>query len=478
LNGLRIHPRPSVSRQTFHLFPKQVRKMPKNENTIYVIGHRNPDTDSIASAMGYAWFLDETMGGVNVIPARAGQLNPQTTWVLDRLGLEPPLLLPDASPRFENIAHRFNTTTPDEPLRDAWSVATRTGGIAPVINGDGMPHGLITGLSLFNWLSDLIGPHTNREDVSLADLFDTPAGQACDTDVPKFRASNRIKDLLPRILREERTEFWVVDDYGSYVGICRQREALHPPRLKVVLVDHNEPDQALGSLDEADLVEILDHHRLGNAPTRIPIKFTVDPVGSTCTLVSERIDETGLSAPPVLAGLLLAGLISDTLGLTSPTATDRDHLAAKRLSRWAFIGGAPLSGETFESYTKAILQAGAGLSSRSPEEIVHADFKLYETAGKRFGISQVEVAGFQQLKRYLEPLHHALNALKEENGLDFAILMVTDVVSGSSRLLLTDEVPALELLPYNHEPNGTLRADGVVSRKKQLLPLILGALEA
>jgi len=100
--------------------------MPKNENTIYVIGHRNPDTDSIASAMGYAWFLDETMGGVNVIPARAGQLNPQTTWVLDRLGLEPPLLLPDASPRFENIAHRFNTTTPDEPLRDAWSVATRT----------------------------------------------------------------------------------------------------------------------------------------------------------------------------------------------------------------------------------------------------------------------------------------------------------------------------------------------------------------
>ncbi len=452
--------------------------MPKSDNTIYVIGHRNPDTDSIASAMGYAWFLDETTPGVQVIPARAGKLNPQTKWVLNRLNLQPPLLLPDASPRFENIARRFNTTTPDEPLREAWSIATRTGGIAPVINSDGKPYGLITGLSLFNWMSDLIGPHAHKADVSLANLFETPAGQACDVNAPQFRAGNRIKDLLPRILREERTEFWVVDDHGSYVGICRQREALHPPRLKVVLVDHNEPDQALGSLDEADLVEILDHHRLGNAATRTPIKFTVDPVGSTCTLVSERIDEAGLSAPPNLAGLLLAGLISDTLGLTSPTATERDHQAAKRLGRWAFIGGAPLAGENFESYTKAILQAGAGLSSRSPEEIVHADFKQYEAAGARFGVSQVEVAGFQQLKRHLDPLRKALVALRDEKGLDFAILMVTNVVSGSSQLLITDEIPALELLPYHRQSSGALRADGVVSRKKQLLPLILSALEA
>ena len=452
--------------------------MPKKKNRIYVIGHQNPDTDSIASAIGYAWFLGETLDGVEVIPARAGKLNPQTKWVLNRLELEPPLLLPDASPRFESIAHRFNTTTPDEPLREAWTIATRTGGIAPIINSDGTPHGLMTGLSLFRWLSDLIGPHAHKAETRISELFDLPSGQASDTGVPKFQAGSKIKDMLPRILREERTAFWVVDDHGSYVGICRQREALHPPRLKVVLVDHNEPDQALGSLDEADLVEILDHHRLGNAATRTPIKFTVDPVGSTCTLVSERIDDAGFSAPPKLAGLLLAGLISDTLGLTSPTTTDRDRLAAKRLGRWAFIGGAPLAGETFESYTRAILQAGAGLTSRTPDEIVHADFKLYEAGGVRFGIAQVEVAGFQQLKRYLEPLREALIRLRDENGLDFAILMVTDVVAGSSRLLLTNEVTALELLPYNREPDGTLRADGVVSRKKQLLPLVLSALEA
>ncbi|RUA17445.1 MAG: hypothetical protein DSY55_02150 [Clostridia bacterium] len=452
--------------------------MPKKKNRLYVIGHQNPDTDSIASAIGYAWFLGETMDGVEVIPARAGKLNPQTKWVLNRLGLEPPLLLPDASPRFESIARRFNTTTPDEPLREAWTIATRTGGIAPIINNDGTPYGLVTGLSLFRWLSDLIGPHAHKAETRISELFDLPSGQASDTGVPKFQTGSRIKDMLPRILREERTAFWVVDEHGSYMGVCLQREALHPPRLKLVLVDHNEPDQALGSLDEADLIEILDHHRLGNAPTRTPIKFTVDPVGSTSTLISERIDEAGLSAPPDLAGLLLAALISDTLALTSPTTTDRDRLAAKRLSRWAFIGGAPLAGETFEAYARDVLHAGAGLSSRTPEEIVHADFKQYESVGLRFGISQVEVTGFQQLGKYLDPLRQALQALKAEKGLDFAILMVTNVVSGASRLLLTDDVPQLDLLPYPRQPDNTLHAEDVVSRKKQLLPLLLSALEA
>ncbi len=452
--------------------------MPRKENRIYVIGHRNPDTDSIASAMGYAWFLGEIMEEYEVVPARAGQLNPQTTWVLNRLNLEPPLLLTDASPRFASILHRFNTTTPDEPLSEAWSILTRTGGVAPVINPDGTPYGLITGLSIVNWLGELLGPHAHRAEMPIAELLNQPSRDACDTDVPKFQVNTRIKDVLGRILREERSEFWVVDEHGSYVGVCRQREALHPPRIKVVLVDHNEPDQALGSLDEAELVEVLDHHRLGNAPTRVPIKFTVDPVGSTSTLVSERIDNEGLSAPPDLAGLLLAGLISDTLALTSPTTTDRDRKAAKRLSRWSFIGGSPLAGEDFESYARAVLQAGAGLSSRSPEEIVHADFKQYEAAGVRFGISQVEVASFQQLGKYLDALREALQALKREHNLDFAMLMVTDVVSGSSRLILTDEIPALELLPFNHAPDGTLIAEGVVSRKKQLLPLVLGALEA
>ncbi len=450
--------------------------MTPKSKPIYVIGHVNPDTDSIAAATGYAWLLQDQIEN-EVIAARAGQLNPQTTWVLNRLGLEPPVLLPDASPRFESITHRFNTTTPDKPLREAWAIANRTGGIAPIINPDGTPYGLVTVLSLFDFLKRSVGAHPRREEMRIGELLDIPCKEACDTGVPSFQLNGRIRDALPRILREERAEFWVVDEHGSYAGVCRQRDAQAPPRLQIILVDHNEAQQALGSLNEADLLEILDHHRLGNPTTHVPIRFTVDVVGSTCTLVSERIDEAGLSAPPPLAGLLLAGVVSDTLMLSSPTTTSRDHEAAERLARWAFLGGSVLEGETIQSFGEQVLNAGAGLATRQPDEIVTADFKLYEAGGFNFGISQAEVTNFAQLDEYKEKLCNALVVLRDTRGLDFVMLMVTDVVRGSSRLLLTQEVPRLDVLPYPRLADGTRQADGVVSRKKQLLPVVLGALE-
>ncbi len=450
--------------------------MVNKTNRTYVVGHTNPDTDSIASAMGYAWLLQDR-AGENVVAARTGQLNPQTTWILKRLAMDPPLLLPDASPRFSSIAHRFNTATPDSPLRDVWAIANRTGGVAPIIDSDGKPFGLVTVLSLFGFLRRMVGSHARREEIKMGELLDQSSKEACDMQVPRFQAGARIKDALPRILHEERSEFWVVDEHGRYVGICRQREALHPPRLSLILVDHNEPGQALGSLDEADLIEILDHHRLGNASTHLPIRFTVDTVGSTSTLVSERIDEAGLSAPPALSGLLLAGLISDTLLLTSPTTTERDRLATERLGRWTFIGGSPLAGETLQSYGEQVLQAGSGLASRSPTEIVNADLKLYEAGGYHFSITQAEVTNRNQVEEHVPELLEALIEARDKQSVDFAMLMITDVVRGGSRLLLTNQVPALEVLPYPLLADGTLDAEGVVSRKMQLLPTVLGALE-
>ncbi len=377
--------------------------MEPKTNRTYVIGHANPDTDSIASAIGYAWFLRES-NGENAIAARAGQPNPQTSWVLDRLSIDPPVLLPDASPRFEAITHRLNTTDPESPLREAWRVANRTGGVAPIVQADGKPFGLLNAPSLFEFLSESIGTSPRSGEIRVSDILDKPCKDACDTSVPKFQASARIKDALPRILREERSEFWVVDERQNYFGVCRQREALNPPRLRLILVDHNEPGQALGALEEAEIIEILDHHRLGNPTTHMPIKFTVDVVGSTSTLVSEQIEEAGLSAPPSLAGLLLAGLLSDTLVLKSPTTTARDHAAADRMARWAFAGGGPLEGESVESFGTQLLQAGVGLSSRDPEEIVGSDLKVYEADGRRFAIAQVEVSDPLQIEEHLEDL--------------------------------------------------------------------------
>src|SRR5512138_2582545 len=316
---------------------------------IYVTGHVNPATDSIAAAMGYAWLLRER-DGVETIAARAGAINPQTAWVLKFIGLEPPFLLTDASPRFESVVHRYDTTLPDRPLRDAWVIANRTGGVAPLLNPDGTPYGLITGESLFAFLGKIVGPNPKNNETRISELLERPCRQAAETKVTKFQASTRIRDVINRLLREERDEFFVVDEAGRYVGICRQRDLLNPPRLKLVLVDHNEAGQAVGSLEEAELLEILDHHRLGNPSTHVPIRFTVDIVGSTSTLVSERIEQAGLSAPPHLAGMLLAGLLSDTLVLTSPTTTERDKQAAERLGRWACVGGSVLVDETIQSY--------------------------------------------------------------------------------------------------------------------------------
>ncbi len=442
---------------------------------IYVVGHINPDTDSIASAMGYAWLRRER-DGEDTIAARAGALNAQTAWVLKALNLDAPTLLTDASPRFGSVMRRLDTIRPDSQLGAAWILASKTGGIAPVVGEDGMPYGIINGLSLFKYFTETLGPRPG--DTTVREMMSEPCKDATDTDIPKFSANTHIRDVLNRLLRDEHNDYWVVDENGAYVGIAHQREVINPPRLKVILVDHNEPRQAIAALEEAELLEILDHHRLGNPHTHQPIRFTVDIVGSTSTLVAEQTAEAGLSMPPALAGMLLAGLLSDTLILTSPTTTPRDHAAAEKLSRWAFVGGSPLKGETVESYGKAVLSAGAGLSNRDPKEVVSTDIKTFEGGGFKFAVAQVEVTDILQLTEHLDPLQHALDDLRDKRGLDFAMLLVTDVVRGTSRLLTcSDALSILNDLPYPPLPDRTRDAKGVVSRKKQLLPAVLGLLE-
>jgi manganese-dependent inorganic pyrophosphatase len=444
---------------------------------IYVIGHVNPDTDSIAAAVGYAWLLRER-DGQDVIAARNGALNPQTVWVLKHLEIEAPLLLTDASPRFETVTRRLDTASPDSPLREAWAILNRTGGVAPIVHlEDGTPSGLITGLSLFNFFAQQVGPHPRRQEMRIAEILDLPCHEACDTSVPRFQAGTRIRDVLNRLLREEHNDFLIVDEGGVYLGVCRQRDALNPPRLRLILVDHNEPGQSVGALEEAEVLEILDHHRLGNMSTHAPIRFSVDVVGSTSTLVAERIEEAGLSAPPEIAGLLLAGLLADTLIMTSPTSVERDERAAQRLARWAFVRNGPLLDETIESFGDQVLRAGAGLSMRDPEEIVSSDLKLYEANDQSFAIAQVEVTDLMQLDEHLETLKQALDGLRQQRGLDFAMLMVTDVVGSSSRLLLVNPPAVFDDMPYPRQADGTRLATGVVSRKKQLLPVVLGLLE-
>lgn len=445
-------------------------------NSIYVVGHVNPDTDSIAAAIGYAWLLRER-DGIDAIAARAGATNLQSAWVLKLLALEVPVLITDASPRFESVVRRLDSTFPDRPLTEAWSIASHTGGIAPVVNEDGTPFGLVTGKSLFDFFTQQVGTKPEKANATIREILDISCDQAADAHVLKFQVNAKIRDNLQRLLREEGDEFWVIDEKGKYVGICRQRDLLNPPRLRIILVDHNEVQQSIASMEEAELLEILDHHRLGNPSTHTPIKMTVDIVGSTSTLVSEQIEEAGLRPPAAIAGVMLAGLLSDTLNLTSPTTTERDRLAAERLSRWTFIKGSVLEKETREAFGNQVLSASAGLASRTPKEIVTGDMKVYTAANLNFAISQAEVSSLNEINGHIDDLSKALADLRDSKKLDFAMLMVTDVVRGSSRLLLANPPALLDELPYKPLMDGTRMADGVVSRKKQLLPVVLGLLE-
>ena len=444
---------------------------------VYVIGHVNPDTDSIASAVGYAWLLSER-DQINAIAGRAGPVNPQTNWVLKTLELDPPMLLTDASPKFESVMRNYDTVTPSQPLIDAWSIASHTGGVAPVVNEDGTPFGMITGRSLFEFINNLVGPDPSTESIQINEMMQYPCKDACDLQVAKFHGSTRIRDMLNRMLRVDGDEFWVVDENNHYLGICKQRDLLNPPRIKIVMVDHNEQSQAIASLLEAEVLEVLDHHRLGNQATRIPIKFTVDIVGSTSTLVAERIVNAGLRAPEQIAGLMLAGLLSDTLILKSPTTTPRDHKMAERLVRWAIKPDGLLRGETIQSFGEKVLAAGTGITKRSATETVSNDLKVYSGSGFDFAIAQTEVNDLNEINDRVDELRKALRDLKENKGLHFAILMVTDVVLGSSKLITVDTPPILGEFPYPVQHDGTYLADGLVSRKKQLLPTILAMLES
>ena len=444
---------------------------------VYVIGHVNPDTDTIAAAMGYAWLL-RRRDDRNALAARAGAMNPQTAWVLKTVGLEPPPYLSDASPRFERITRTLPPILPDRPLREAWAVAAAGNTGAPIVEADGTPLGLVTGHSVFQFFSHLVEQRVDLENVSVARIFSVPCREAVDREVPRFPQHMRVRDGRARVVREERDDFLVTDDDGKYFGICRTPDVLNPPRMQLILVDHNEARQAIGALDEADLVEVLDHHRLGNSPTHMPIPFTVDPVGSTATLVTERIQAAGLQPGAKLAGILLAGILSDTLVLKSPTTTPRDQDAAQWLAAQS-LGKVDeaLPFDTYQAYGEAILAAGAGLALRDVSSVVQNDVKLYEAGGVRFAIAQVEVPNLLELGARLPDLSNALQDLCRARGLGLAVLMVTDVVRSLSRLVVAGETDRLNDLPYTRLPDGTLEAAGVMSRKKQLLPAILGLLE-
>ena len=430
----------------------------KSELT-YIIGHQRPDMDAIAAAVGYAWYLGQT-GDDHAVAARAGQVGSQAAFALGYFGVRPPRVLSSAAPTFAHVAAPQEPVGPDAPLAEAMSRLAQGERLVPVVEDGGRLLGGLTPLALARAYAQVASGERGA------------ASQTCRAyieELPTLPATDRIRDRRGALLRGGGEEFLVVDEAGHYFGTTSRRCLLEPPRARLILVDHNELAQAVTGADEAEIVGVLDHHRLGNASTALPIPFVVEPVGSTSTLVAESCRRQGATPPAEIAGLLLSGLLSDTLVFRSPTVTGRDREAAQWLAR--------LSDVEIADYGQHLIQASPGLADRSADDIVDGDRKNYEMAGKAVSVAQVEVTGLQELPERKADLLDALTRRRERDNLALICLMVTDVITIQSRLLCQGEAGILSGLPFMRIDANEFELGNVVSRKKQLVPALQGALE-
>jgi manganese-dependent inorganic pyrophosphatase len=271
--------------------------------------------------------------------------------------------------------------------------------------------------------------------------------------------------------RSAQPVFPVVGDDGRLVGLAFKSDLISPPKPRLVLVDHNELGQAVNGADEAEIVEVLDHHRLGGGlKSTQPIRFVNEPVGSTCTLVARQFRAAGLVPEPGIALCMASGIISDTLHLRSPTTTDVD----REILAW--LEG--LCAIDLATYAREFFEIGSALRSSTPAGVIREDCKEFTEHGRRFSISQIEETGFDLFWERKTELRSALEEFATQQRLDFAALLITDVVTNGSLLLLSEESDAWEETNYPRLDRGLYSLKGIVSRKKQLLPLVSQLLAA
>jgi len=260
--------------------------------------------------------------------------------------------------------------------------------------------------------------------------------------------------------------FPVLDDEGVLLGVFSKSDLLNPPLTQLVLVDHNEFSQAVKGVTKAKVLEVIDHHRLGGGmSTREPIRFINDPVGSTSTIVARMCRDQNIPLPQGIALCLATGMISDTLNLTSPTTTDVDREILPWLEKQA--------GRDLNEYAESFFSTGSVLNVQTAEEAVRGDCKEYEEGDWKMAVAQIEELGLQRFWERKEELQQAISEMRLKKGVDFACLLVTDIGRHYSILLVTGEDELCDSIDYPRLEDGVFELDGIVSRKKQLLPYLI-----
>jgi manganese-dependent inorganic pyrophosphatase len=538
---------------------------------VYVTGHRNPDLDSIAAAIGYAELKGRLHPRDRYVPARLGDVNPQTQWALDRADAEAPEYLPHIRLRVSDVMHEAAFVAHrDSPVRQVGlEMAEQRLDLVPVVDDGGALAGMITerdlarlyiresrGASTFQdapttvgtivevlegrlvagdedavitgplWIVsmdvDTMGNYIQRGDivvigdrsdaqrraieigvsclvtsnevepdqdvlalaqergtavvVSPLDSYVTgrmvrlsePCSAIMSTDPLTVTPEDELDEVTPQVLDVGYRAAIAVDEGGLPIGMVTRSDLVNPEPRQVLLVDHAEQAQSVPGVERANIVEILDHHHIGSIETRIPVRATFDPVGSTCTLVVERFRSEGREPRHRTAVLLLAGVLSDTVILSSPTTTDRDRRVVEYLEE--------LLGIEAEAFGREMFEAASNASDVPAEELLARDVKEYDVGGGRtIAIAQVETVG-AKLSERKDELLHALEATRDRGGHDLAALMITDIVSRATELLVAgDAGPVERTFGVEPQDSGVFVLPGVMSRKKQVAPKILSA---
>jgi len=551
----------------------------------YVIGHKNPDTDAICSAIGHAALLRATGEEPHAVAARCGDLAQRTQWVLEMAGMEAPLLLADVRTTAEMVCRKevVKVTTEDTFLTAYRRMLSSEVRCVPVHDAE---ENLVGILRYFDLLKLLLPANTEGLSVrtvnaSLPKVADTLQAQSlgaplsaaeeeedlillvgassqgtvekrlkqavqegnighflvicgdrpivqryaidhgarallvtgdhpiqgeilayaarkgvvilrCHQDTASvstlIRCSRTVKHVMEKkfvtvgegesvihlrkkLANVDQDLFPVLDyAHGKMIGVISKSDLVDPPRIRLALVDHNEYAQAVNGLDEAEVVEVVDHHRLaGDIVSREPIRYLNEPVGSTCTLVARKFVHRNLVPSRGVAICLCGGIVSDTLCLTSPTTTSLDHEMLEWLSKIAGIDP--------KQFTEDFFGVGSLLINGSPDEIVNADRKEFTEQGKKVSISQVEernLDGFAPRRKEIEDM---LIALQKEQGYDLVVLAVTDVALHHSVILAVGDDSIVSHLPFSRQDESLFDAPGVVSRKRQLFPAVSEAIQ-
>ena len=549
----------------------------RNQEKVFVIGHKNPDTDSICSAIAYADIKNRTSQKVKYVAKRAGQINEETEYVLNRFGMQPPGYLSNIGTQVKDMDIRMSPDADKSmSLKNAWDLMMEKSIVSlPIRDKEGQLEGLITigdiaktymdttdsyllsraktqykriaetidgivvegnehgyfakgkvlvgtanpqMLKTYIEEDDLIIMGDREEDhleaieqnvsciivgmgievtekviklahekeiIIIMSPYDTftiarlinqsiPVRYIMNTEnLVTFNTEDFTDDIQNEMIKHRHRAFPVINKKGKCIGTISRRNFLDMHKKKVALVDHNEKDQAVDNIEKAEIVEIIDHHKLGSLETMTPISFRNQPVGCTATILYEMYGEQKLEISPTIAGLLCAAIISDTLMFRSPTCTLSDKMAAGAL--------ALIAGIDIEKFAREMFKAGSNLKDKAPEEIFFQDYKKFIAEGDiSFGVGQISSMDSDELAEIKERLIPFMVSECGRHGVTRVYFMLTNIIEESTELLYYGEgSEEMAKTAFHMDPvDGAFDLKGVVSRKKQLIPALMEAAQA